>query len=161
MDSYNPYLPPSAPLGVAVPASELPPASRVQRFANFLIDTLCYYVLIFLVAVVYGVFLAVTDPEAAQRGEGVSTLMSYVLAIGSMLFYYVVSESLTGRTVGKLVTGTRVVREDGEPLTFGTVFKRNLARLIPFEPFSFFGGGGEAPRGWHDTISDTVVVRTR
>jgi uncharacterized RDD family membrane protein YckC len=48
-------------------------------------------------------------------------------------------EASTGKTVGKYVTGTQVLTEDGEQPSVGTIFIRTLCRIIPFEPFSFFG----------------------
>ena len=35
---------------------------------------------------------------------------------------------------------------------------QEAARFIPFEPFSFLGGGGN---GWHDSLSGRRVVRVR
>lgn len=75
-----------------------------------------------------------------------------------MLFYYVFFESLTGRTPGKLLTGTRVVDEQGQKPSFGQILGRSLARMLPFEPLSFFGAEN---RGWHDSLSKTYVVKSR
>jgi uncharacterized RDD family membrane protein YckC len=63
---------------------------------------------------------------------------------------------LWARTPGKWVFGTVVVNESGGKPSFGRVLKRTFSRFIPFEPFSFFG-----ERGWHDSLSDTLVVRKR
>ena len=57
--------------------------------------------------------------------------------------------------LGKFVTGTMVLMEDGSKPTFKDIFIRSLCRLIPFEAFSFLGAEG---RGWHDSMSDTYVV---
>ena len=77
------------------------------------------------------------------------------------LLYYVPMEGLFGFTVGKLVTGTRVVNAQGGRPTWGQAFGRTLCRLIPFEPFSlFFSKDGEV-RGWHDSVPKTWVVRRR
>ena len=73
-----------------------------------------------------------------------------------MLIYYVPQEAFWGRTIGKLITGTRVVSEDGGPASFGQVVGRTFARMIPFEPFSFFGSTAS---GWHDSLSHTRVVQ--
>jgi uncharacterized RDD family membrane protein YckC len=62
------------------------------------------------------------------------------------LIYYVAQEALWSRTLGKLITGTKVVNEDGSKLTFGRALGRTLCRLIPFEPLSFLGGSGRAQR---------------
>ena len=75
--------------------------------------------------------------------------------IDSLLYPF---ESLSGRTLGKLITGTIVVNENGKKPDFGTVFKRSLCRLIPFNAISFLFNPG---LGWHDSISDTYVVNKK
>ena len=71
--------------------------------------------------------------------------------------YYTVLEVISGRTLGKLLTGTKVVATNGSPASVGQILGRSLCRFIPFEAFSFFGGAGR-PVGWHDSISKTRVV---
>lgn len=73
------------------------------------------------------------------------------------LAYYIPQEAAFGFTVGKLITGTRMVDEDGEKSNLIQVILRTLSRFIPFEPFSVLFI--EAPRGWHDSLSGTYVVR--
>ena len=65
-------------------------------------------------------------------------------------------EAVFQRTIGKLVTGTRVVTTDGNVPGFGKVLGRSLARVIPFEVLSFLGA---IPIGWHDKLSGTRVVQ--
>ena len=65
---------------------------------------------------------------------------------------------LKGKTVGKFITKTRVVKADGsnpKPLDY---LGRSFSRIIPFEALSFLGSEG---RGWHDTISKTYVVEEK
>jgi uncharacterized RDD family membrane protein YckC len=80
-----------------------------------------------------------------------------LLGLLTVLFYYIGMESLFGKTFGKFITRTRVVNSAGGPPSFGQVVGRSLARFIPFEAFSFFGGKGH-PVGWHDSLSNTRVV---
>ena len=77
---------------------------------------------------------------------------------GLMLVYYLPSEALFGRTVGKLVTRTRVVSQSGGPPDFLQVLRRTLIRFVPFEPFSFLS---KRSVGLHDRWSETRVVLTR
>jgi uncharacterized RDD family membrane protein YckC len=72
-----------------------------------------------------------------------------------LLTYFIVIETLTSRSLAKYITGTIVVLEDGSKLNFGTITKRTLCRVIPFDALSFFSTNA---RGWHDSISDTFVV---
>ena len=107
-------------------------------------------------------WLAVNGDEAGLAAmEQPNLLRDYGIGILAMLLYYVPMEGLFGFTIGKLVTGTRVVDAQGGRPGWGQVFGRTLCRLIPFEPFSlFFSKDGEV-RGWHDGIPKTWVVRRR
>jgi uncharacterized RDD family membrane protein YckC len=49
--------------------------------------------------------------------------------------YYVVMETAFGGTVGKLVTGIRVVRQDGSKPDLVTSLKRTLARVVDGFPY--------------------------
>lgn len=110
-----------------------------------------------MLGVVFGVVLGVAGGEAAvAKLQNVG--MQYLLGLILMLAYYVPLEAMFGRTLGKLVTGTKVVDENGNPPTWGKAFGRTLCRFIPFEAFSFFMADA---RGWHDSIPKTYVVKTR
>jgi len=78
----------------------------------------------------------------------------YVVSIVVTLVYYVGFESLFCKTPAKWLTRTRVITLVGSRPAFTSVLKRSLVRLVPFEPFSYFGRG----RGWHDRWSRTRVV---
>jgi len=77
-----------------------------------------------------------------------------------VLVYYLPQEAFSGRTLGKLITGTKAVNQDGTELSFGQALGRTLCRFIPFEAFSFFGENGR-PKGWHDRIPNTMVISVR
>jgi uncharacterized RDD family membrane protein YckC len=64
--------------------------------------------------------------------------------------------SAKGKTLGKLITGTRALKMDGGNLTWKVAFMRSLCRIVPFEAFSAFGGNP-----WHDRWTDTIVVKER
>lgn len=78
-----------------------------------------------------------------------------------MIAYYTLMESTTGTTIGKLLTGTRVVYEAGRPITFGQAVLRSLSRIVPFEAFSILFADDDDPRGWHDRWPRTRVVLKR
>lgn len=128
------------------------PASKWLRLLNLIIDYVAFWVL----GVVAGlVILYVFGSEKADWLEGGS---GFVIGIIIPLGYYIIVEGATGRTLGKLVTGTRVVNAEGGAPSFTQILGRTFARFIPFEAFSFLGEGG---RGWHDSIPDTYVIRCR
>lgn len=115
------------------------PVRKGIRFANFLVD---YIVLIILFVLLF-------------RNAAFSQLESQLVFIAMYVPYYSLMEGfLNGRTIGKMVTGTRVARYDNEPMSFGKALVRTFSRLVPFEPLSGFG---DAP--WHDKWTDTTVVK--
>ncbi|HEY6914196.1 MAG TPA: RDD family protein, partial [Paludibacter sp.] len=61
-----------------------------------------------------------------------------------------------GRSLGKIITKTKVITVDGDKPDFKTFLIRALCRFIPLESFSFLGS---TDSGWHDSISRTRVVR--
>jgi uncharacterized RDD family membrane protein YckC len=139
----NPYAAPQADDHAPLDHTDgyaLPDAPKGTRFANLFID---YILNVILIAV-----LTMMVPSEAWSG-----LLGYPVMIGYYLFF----EGMFGATPGKMITKTRVVRTDGGKPSFGQIFGRTLARYVPFEPFSFFGG---TPTGWHDRWSGTRVVRS-
>ena len=128
------------------------PADKGLRFANLIIDTIAFYILIFL----FGMLLAVIAPEMfSDEGDVSPSLTLNLFVIIIYLLYFILMEGLfKGKTLGKLITGTRAVKEDGSSITIGDAFKRTLSRFVPFEPLSALGY-----RPWHDKWTDTVVVK--
>jgi len=132
------------------------PVGRWLRLANFVID---YVVMIVLVGLLYFLIGFVVGEEGAVRLESIfDSIPDLVFGAGMFLIYYLPLETLTGRTVGKLVTGTKIVTEEGTKPSFKRVIGRTLSRLVPFEPLSFFG---KERRGWHDTWPGIYVVKNR
>jgi uncharacterized RDD family membrane protein YckC len=146
-------------LDLKVEADKLPPATMGNRFVNSVIDTLVYYFLTIIMGVLLGVFLAVLFPESLSELETEGTpWFYYALAILVHISYFTFCESVFGRTVGKLVTGTKVVDHQGKLPDTGTIFMRSLARLVPFDALSFLGSDS---RGWHDAWTNTYVVKVK
>jgi len=133
-------------------------ASHGKRFANRLIDLIACWAFMFVFAFFIGIILAIISPSAIQNFQDDSTLLEYTLAIVSIIIYYTLSEFIAGRTLGKLITGTKVVNENGGKPSFDTALLRTICRFIPFEAFSFLG---DQAIGWHDTLSKTRVVNAK
>jgi uncharacterized RDD family membrane protein YckC len=135
---------------------ELPvPASRGKRFVNLVVDLLGFYV--FLTAVL--LLIDATAPNFMQRwkaGQG----LAFATNMAVFFLYYVGCEALTLRSLGKLITRTRVVAFDGGIPSFGQIAWRTLLRHLPFEWLPLFAGDGEGGTGLplHDRWSRTVVV---
>jgi uncharacterized RDD family membrane protein YckC len=147
-DPVNPYAAPNAELSAPAPetAAALNDASGGARLLNLVIDA----IVIGLLRYGLGVALALTG----GRAEGLSPKL---IGLGITLAYYLLCEAMLGRTVGKLLTGTRVVTADGGQPRFAQILGRTAARFVPFEAFSFLG----STSGWHDRWSGTRVIRVR
>ena len=82
-------------------------------------------------------------------------LEELIFSLTLLLLYYLVFETFTGRTLGKYITNTKVLTEDGQKPKADKILYRTLSRLIPFDALSFLGDEG---KGWHDTLSKIIVV---
>lgn len=138
-------------------------ATQGQRALNFIIDNLLMrFGLSYITGTAVGYLLGSLFPEYMMRiidnENNFDLLMiGYIIAIFNYLIYYTICEkAFKGYTLGKLITGTRAVRNDGSELTFKDAFLRSLSRLVPFEPLSGFG---QSP--WHDSWTKTTVVKAR
>jgi len=119
-------------------------ATSGQRLGNWILD--------FIFRIFIGmIFITLTGLEDLLEGTN-----TYAFVIIINLLYYIPQEAISGRTLGKRITGTKVVNEDGTELTVGRAIGRTLCRFIPFEPFSFLSSN--TPRGWHDSIPKTKVI---
>ncbi|TXH77424.1 MAG: RDD family protein [Lysobacteraceae bacterium] len=162
-DHGNPYHSPDARVADIAPQARLKieQAGRWRRFFNFVIDYACYNLLGALAMVPYAAYLYAQGGDAAlAQLEETNFLRDLVIAILMLLIYYIPMEALFGATIGKFLTGTRVVDERGGKPTLGQVVARSFARLIPFEPLSVLFMD-EDKRGWHDSLAATYVVRKR
>ena len=134
------------------PSLNIKPAPWWKRLINWLIDitiisVINYYLFNFLLENI---------PSLAEinlmAGMG-------ILGILILFIYYTLLEGLTGRSIGKYLTGTKLMisRDYSKPRLINCI-NRSLARLIPFEVFSFFSG---RPVGWHDTLGNAMVTDSK
>lgn len=140
-------------------------ATQGQRFLNWLIDNLIMrYGLGYLTGMGVGVILGIAAPEFFQdityRDTDIFGKLFFLgLLIGYLnyIIYYTLCEKLfRGYTLGKLITGTRAIRQDGKELTFKDALLRSLCRCVPFEVLSGF-----STLTWHDSWTDTMVIKAR
>ena len=125
-------------------------ASTGKRFLNYLIDGIIFYIIavILLVAVFY------TEDIADSASNN---LMLRLVAMLMFAVFYFLSELIfKGRSIGKFITGTKAVNADGSDMRVETILLRSLSRVVPFEPFSAFGG-----HPWHDKWTRTHVIDVR
>ena len=150
--SANPYEAPKARVAEPVASAiDTPIAGRGARFLNFILDSVFSGIFSSLIGI--AIVVAGYGPWFARH-----PVPGQLVDLFSFVIYYVALELAFGCTLAKLITGTRVVDERGVRPSPGKILGRTLARLVPFEPFSFLGKTGV---GWHDRWSGTRVISLR
>jgi uncharacterized RDD family membrane protein YckC len=78
------------------------------------------------------------------------------------LAYFTGMWAWKGTTIGGIVIGLKVVRVDGDPVTFAVALVRALAAafsiVVLFLGFLWIAWDAER-QGWHDKIAGTVVLK--
>jgi uncharacterized RDD family membrane protein YckC len=136
-------------------------ATKWQRFANFIIDRIIFSFSFFIIGylgVIIDTILGIQYfTKLFSNFAGINRALD-ILITGILYFLYTfLLEYFTkGRTIGKYITGTKVITTDGQIPTTYEFFIRNISRLVPFDILSFLG-----ENGWHDSWSDTRVVNIK
>ena len=130
------------------------PASGLKRFINYIVDMIIFY------AIIFGIFVFIESNNPSflindLTGESHDALIYFITFLIFFGYYALMEKNAGGRTIGKLLTGTKAIREDGEKLTAKDAILRTLCRFVPFEPLSGFG------TPWHDSWTKTTVVNAR
>ncbi len=97
-------------------------ASQGIRFTNYLLD----FVFIMVFSFVIGIVLAIISPSVLDTLEEDNPIINYIFGFIIGMIYYSFFEMTTGRTLGKLITGTKVVDEDGKTPDPGTFVTQSL-----------------------------------
>lgn len=144
--------------------SKIPPSGNAiwwQRLIHLFVDNFMVQFMSggagFVLGVVYASSKVAQNGTITAEDEFQLQLMGFALGLAISFGYFVTMEFFFQRTIAKFMTGTIVVSEDGGRPTFGQILGRTAARFIPFEAFSFIGSN--EPRGWHDSLSGTRVMK--
>ncbi|MEJ0106529.1 MAG: RDD family protein [Bacteroidota bacterium] len=133
-------------------------ASGGKRFLNYIIDRIVFYVLFYfltLALALLNVNIVLTlNPDTASFVF--FSLLLYVFLYA--LFMGLTEFALKGKTIGKFLTGTRAVKEDGSYLEIKDALLRGFCRIIPFNIFSALGN---TCYPWHDSLPKTYVIDER
>ena len=121
-------------------------ANSLSRFINYVIDIIAWYILAFIFTVILAFIL---PPRTFDSG-----FLVIIIVLGTFLTYFGVMEIKFQKTIGKFITKTKVIREDGENPEVSDILTRTFCRLIPLEQFSFLF----FKIGLHDNLSKTKVI---
>lgn len=130
-------------------------AGKVQRLLTCIIDIISFYIIEGILGIFMGALSVMMHFSFAGWSGGTVQLFFLFMYFAIIILYYTLLEGSKGKTLGKLITKTKVVTEDGDPITYKQAFLRTLCRFVPFEPFSAFFG----LTMWHDQWTKTVVVK--
>lgn len=130
-----------------------------QRFFHWVVDLAVMSLVVIPVIISLGYWLA--DSGILDGNETLQKFFRgrwslYTIIFIFILIYYPISEILFGSSPGKFLTESRVVNSKAESPNSSTIFLRTLCRNIPFDALSFF-----SKRGWHDSLSETYVVKEK
>ncbi|MBA4408429.1 MAG: hypothetical protein C0397_03280 [Odoribacter sp.] len=125
---------------------ELFKVNRQLRLFHFFIDM----AFIYFVGICTGYVLTFLIGQASVLEH------QYLIGLIVVFFTYFIQEYIFGKTIGKFITKTHVVNSSGNKPTIGQLILRNFIRIIPFEAFTFVL---KDSRGFHDSISNTYVIK--
>ena len=140
-------------------------ADKGQRLANYIIDLIFVYVIIFVVGFIVGIFYYSSrsieqyneyTPTSGNQDGAVQLLLYLAFLVSFIIVYTLLEGGLKGKTIGKYITKTRAVKLDGSKITWKDALLRSLSRIVPFEPFSGLGDNL-----WHDSWTNTMVVKEK
>lgn len=129
-------------------------ASKGTRLANYLIDLVAFYIVFFMILTL----LMIISPAYRGWVANSSDITQRLMGITSYLLFCFFMETVTGgRSLGKLITGTRVIMTDGHKPSAGNYFLRNIIRgVILIDQLSFL-----SENGFHDSWSNTRVIKIK
>ncbi len=133
-------------------------SSAGKRLANYLIDLVLFYILLF----VLGFVLALLSPSfrgiLINESSGFGLLDRFITLLLYAVYMSAVEALFHGKSLGKLITKTKAVNLDGSQITTATAFERGFSRAVPFCVFSAFGNPSNP---WQDRWTNTMVINER
>lgn len=161
--SYSPYTAPAAATGyvstAVVSGQDVVYAGFWKRYAAYFID----YILLTVVTLPLSMIINVMGVSSGNEGVQVALtlvvmLLSMVISIG---YYAGFHASRGGATLGKMAVGIKVVRGNGERISFLRAFCRYLATIVSSLILMIgfiMAAFTERKQALHDMMCDTLVV---
>jgi uncharacterized RDD family membrane protein YckC len=133
-------------------------ASQGIRLANYIIDLIALVIINFFLSLISIILYNLTSKSFFfYFYNNNSFLWEYLMGIIVATLYYFFFENFSnGRTLGKLITNTKVLSIDGSKPSMTQILYRSFCRIVPFNAVSFLGYNG-----WHDSWTETRVINIR
>jgi uncharacterized RDD family membrane protein YckC len=119
-----------------------------KRIINYIIDSI-------VIIILFLAFISFLLPILLKSIKSEFVFDINIILVIIYFLYYFVFETLTRRTVGKFFTKTIVVSVTNKKPSIGQFLVRTLLRFMFIEVISYFT---HRPVGWHDRLSNTVVI---
>ncbi len=130
-------------------SSRIQLAGKPERVVNFIIDNL----LILIFTILFNAFFIFS--ESFYRTDNIiPTLIFLIIHIS----YYSIFELISGQTLGKKITKTKVIRRGTGKIGFFRILIRTITRLFILDYYSYLFG---YEIGMHDLLSNTIVVKVK
>lgn len=117
----------------------------LTRFIHFVVDTIIWLIIVAII----------TSPINAK--DGVQMLLGYLLFFITFIGYYIFMETKYQKTIGKFITKTSVINNNGTKPSLSDISRRTFCRLIPFDRISYLF----TSNGFHDRLSDTTIIKDK
>ncbi|MWB96069.1 hypothetical protein GON26_17015 [Flavobacterium sp. GA093] len=123
-------------------------ANSTLRSINFIIDIVAIFLLyVSIVYIIQKLFNIISTREIL--------FVNRTTVIVVFLLYFILAENIFQKTLGKVITKTKVVNLEGEKPNFIDITIRTFCRLIPFDGISYL----YSISGFHDKLSKTIVIK--
>lgn len=133
---------------------QLTQAGSGKRLANYIIDLVSFYVFMYFMSYVI-IEVSYDLAVLIYGGEGFNLIGRLIILVIYGMYMGLMEAVFKGRSLGKLLTGTVAVNDDGSRISGQIALLRGLCRAVPFNAFSALG---ETCYPWHDQWTKTFVV---
>lgn len=128
--------------------------SSGTRLIHTIIDSICLFILIFFLSFILGLFSFIFG-DFLNINDLTISLLEFTTILLAFFLYFVYMEFKFQKTVGKFITKTKVIMNDGRKPDINEIFIRTACRLIPLDNISFIF----TKNGFHDRLSNTTVIK--
>jgi uncharacterized RDD family membrane protein YckC len=121
--------------------------SSLIRFVHFIIDTIAWFVLAFILASILDILFNISEEFVM--------LIGYLTLFVTFIGYYYMMEVSFQKTVAKFITKTKVVTNDGNKPSKKDILVRTFCRFVPLDHVSYLF----TRNGFHDRLSNTKILK--
>jgi uncharacterized RDD family membrane protein YckC len=135
-----------------------------SRAAALMIDSVILFLVNLTVFIVFGLVIFGKDSDFFLETENMAIAIVILFVFVLNFGYFLLQEAFwSGQTIGKRLMGLRVMRDNGQPITFLGAAIRNLFRIVDGLPMGYFLGAvisffHPQDKRLGDLVAGTIVV---